>query len=287
MGDYSLSRADMPIGQRRLQLGISSAASMGEARMYDAIAAYLTESLGVETTFVPFDSYEQIIESVLRGEVDLAQLPPLSYVLAKRREPGLQPLARQLAYGTTTYSSYVIVSDQNPARTLAELEGQRLVFVDERSTSGFLFPYAALLDAGIDPVTDFESVPLAGDHFKAVEAVAAGRADLTATYSRVLGEAGRRAVADGGTPPAVRILKKVGRIPHDCMVLRAGFPASGRAKIRDAILALNVQSDEGKRILAGGMHLTGWLPADDAIYDEVRRVLERVEAHRSAQGGAR
>lgn len=266
---------DLPRGLTSLKLGISPFLGAAEIRArHEPIARYLAETLGVPVELVVPEDYEGLIDGVTARLIDVASLPPLSYVIAKERSPGIRLLASQVVSGSPFYSSFILVTTGSPVQSLDELRSRRFAFVDRNSTSGYLYPAAALLAAGIDPQRDFESTTFAGSHNASLELLASGRVDAAAAASDTLQSARARGEAWVGR---VRLLEKAGRIPYDALCVRAGFPASGAAKVRAALLRLDSRSAEGRAILSkGGNDTTGWIVADDSRYEPIRQMRGRL-----------
>ncbi len=265
-----------------LQLAYAPGATELDQASWPPLVDHLVRRLGIMIEPVPYDSYAEIVAAVVRHDGDLALLAPLSYVLAKEDEPGLTPLVQTLSEGKTSYSAYLFVERDSPYRSLQDLQGARVAFVDERSTSGFLFPYAQLLDAGLDPERDLAQALFLGDHVSALRAVAEGRADAAASYADVLDWAGEVAMEEGWEMPEFRLLGNAGRIPMDTLCAGPAVGESVKRTLRDELLRTNTTTAAGRAFFASSGRIVGWAPASDDNYDGVRQVLQRVDAHRQA-----
>ena len=275
-----LDAVDLPAGQTVLHLGVTPYSTPAILRAeLQPIADYLRDVLGVPVELHIASNYEDLVAQFAEGKVDISLFSPLSYVQARRRVPDLHLLARSLSYGATSYASYVLVRVDDPARSLADLKGRRIAWVDPFSTAGYLFPYDALLADGVDPERDLRSAYFAGTHEAALAALLLGQVDATAVSSSTL-------IMKRGDPSlgldlgSLRILARTGRIPYDATCARPAIPASGVRKIAWALQGLDTRSRRGRAVLAAAEGLTGWIPAEDDVYDGVRAVLDRVQAHR-------
>ncbi len=253
-----------------------------EAR-YGPILNKVAADLGVPIRIVVGEDYLDMEQQVIRGQVDLANLPPYSYIRAKAAQPGLQLFASHVSGGSPTYACYVIVRDDDPARTLPDLVGRTFGFVDRSSASGWLVPAARLLDVGVHPLLGVRATFL-GAHERVFEALVDGRIDAGATYAGALAEARiRRPDA-----PRVRVIAKGERMPHDAYLARSGFPAEATRAIGQALTEISTRNPEGRRILAKISRLNGFLLVDDSHYDVVReveaRVIQAVSDRRSTTG---
>ncbi len=230
---------------------------------------YLSQKLGRPTGLRIVESYEEMVRLIESKEVHLGVLSPLSYVRAKKAQPGLRLLASQVANGATTYSAYIITRADAGIPDLKSLQSKRFAFVDKLSTSGYLYPMAELKGLGIEPGSFFSEVVYAGDHEKLIEWVLAGKVDAGATSSSAFNIMKGKA----GEGQNLAIIGKSGRIPYDAVVANARLHPDIVVKAREAILSLNTQDAVGREVLRGPTNINGFVPAQDNLYSDVRRAL--------------
>jgi phosphonate transport system substrate-binding protein len=235
------------------------------------IVEHVQRRLGIPITIVVGDDYADMEDKVVNGSVDLANLTPFSYVQAQARAPGIHVFASHVSDGSPSYGCYVIVRDDDPARTLADLKGRTFGFVDRSSASGWLVPAARMLDDGLHPLKDLRSTFLGG-HDRVFDALVDGQIDAGATYAGALIESRLR--RPNAVP--VRVLAKGDRMPHDAYVSREGFPIAAARAVAAALSQISTGSALGRRTLATTPQLNGFQPVDDRHYDRVRRVEARV-----------
>ncbi len=282
-----LGPSDVPPGATEIRFGASPTTSGLEPGILSLITAYLQETLGFPFRLVLLDSYQEIIDAVVNGEVDMVNLAPLSYVLALERVPDLKILVQKIVKGATSYSSLLVVPYESDIVHLGDLRGRRISFVDENSTSGFLFPYAALMEMGMDPRTDFSKIRFAGSHEGALSDLGMGISDVAATYSEMLQNDCGTGVFPKGKMVRIRVLGNTGRIPYDVVCALGNIPPSGAAIIGNALLACNTQSSAGELIYRLSGTLTGWVPVDDSTFDQVRATYRLVHDNRKPSSGSR
>ncbi len=240
---------------------------------YRPIVERLQREMGVPISIVVGESYEDMEQKVATGAVDLANLTPYSYVQAKARAPGIEVFASHVSDGSPSYACYVIVRDDDPAHSLADLKGRTFGFVDRSSASGWLVPAARMLEEGLHPTEDLRATFLGG-HDLVFDALVDGQVDAGAIYAGALIESRLR------RPDAtmVRVLAKGIRMPHDAYVARPGFPSDSAEGIGAALADISTATAGGRRTLASTPQLNGFLPVDDSHYDKVRAVDARVSA---------
>ncbi len=264
-------------GQRTLRLGVSPYANDEQTRRDLApLVSFLSRVLGVPIELVTSTTYGALVSSTVDGDVDIAMLSPLSYVQARQLSPGIELAARAISQGSPEYSAYLVVRMNDPARSLGDLRGRRVAWVDPLSASGYLYPRRVLTSARLDPDRLFSQQKFFGTHDAALHAVINGEADVAAVASGALARACRP--QDSGLANTVRVIHKCGRLPYDAVAVRTGLSRAAVAKIGWAFQAVSNRTEEGRRILAGTWAISGWLPADDSVYDGVRSHLRQVPA---------
>lgn len=240
---------------------------------YQPILASVSQDLGVPITITIGDDYASVEEQVVTGAVDVAVLPPYTYVQGRAREPGLQAFASHISEGSPTYACYVIVRDDDPATQLSDLRGRTVAFVGQKSTSGWLVPAARLLQEGLHPQRDVHAT-FQGTHDAVFDAVVDGRADAGAIYAG--GLTGARERRPEAHP--VRVLAKGERMPNDAYVARPGFPPEAAAAIAASLGRISTATAEGRRRLGGASEINGFIAIDDTHYDIVRQIDAAVSA---------
>jgi phosphonate transport system substrate-binding protein len=281
-GSTRLKASDLPKDQRVVRLGVPSPVSVEITHQrYKVVVATMEKVLAIDIELQVTETYEDLLDAMATGRVDLAVFSPKLYVLAQEKIPKLQPIVTQVALGVPFYSSFILVRGDDPARKLEDLVGRKVAFVSEGSASGFLFPYAAFLDAGLDPEEDFSEVKFAGDHFKAIQMLRFGEVDVIGTGSGMRRSALRAAgevnpVTDSG----LRVLAKAGRIPFDVLCASPKFPQSGVGKIKKAMMRMHARTADGKTIWRATDKISAWIPYIDERYEVIRTVHKRVNEHR-------
>ena len=130
---------------------------------------------------------------------------------------------------------------------------------------------ARMLEAGLDPRTDMK-VQFLGSHSAVYDAVVDGRVDAGTTYDLALVEGRKR--HPNSVP--VDVIAKCERIPRDPYVARPGFPPAAAQAIGHALSSISTRTKAGRRALGGMPRINGFVPADDAFYDSIRRMEDRL-----------
>ncbi|MEE8409549.1 MAG: phosphate/phosphite/phosphonate ABC transporter substrate-binding protein [Myxococcota bacterium] len=263
---------ELPV--RPLRFGRPPHLTAATARQeYTPLADFLGRAIDHEIVVVVPGSYDQVVDMLVRGELDMALLTPFTYVKAKRRLPSLVLIASMVAEGAVKYRGYIVTKANGEIHSVDALKGKRFAFVDKGSASGYLFPHVALLEAGIDPRRDFAEVRFAGGHPKVVQWVLDGTVDAGAisstTFRHLRGEA---------LFSRLEIIAKTAWIPFDAVVLHPSVPEPVARKLQTTLMGLNSQSPEGRAVLTGITTTNGFIAGNDATYDPVRRVAAQLES---------
>jgi phosphate/phosphite/phosphonate ABC transporter binding protein len=276
-----------PLGSGRpLVLAYDHASSNLTDDAWGPLTAQIEQASGLRIELRHLEGYGDIVEAISGGQADLALLPPLAYVQARESTPELEPLAHTLIDGKTTYSAYLFVRRDSPYTSAGDLRGARVAFVDELSTSGFLFPYAALLDAGVDPERDLTEVVFTGGHVASLRALAEERVDAAASFADALHWARTEAAEQGWDVPDLRALIDAGRLPLDVLCAGPSLGAPLREQVRHVLLTTNTDDPAGRAFYASSGRIVGWAPASETLFDPVRRVRRRVADHRHQAAGS-
>lgn len=136
-----------------------------------AVAKYLSDKTGMKVEFVPSVDYAALVTAFQRGEINLAWFGGLTSVQARKLVPDAESFAQRPR--DSQFQSVFITNSSTNINSLKDLKGKTFTFGSESSTSGYLMPSYYLLDAGINPLKDFNGKPnFSGSHdatYKLVE----------------------------------------------------------------------------------------------------------------------
>ena len=143
------------------------------AQKYHILTDYLSQELGLTVKYVPTVNYAATVTSFNRGDIQMAWFGGLTGVQARLASPGSLALAQRPR--DTEFHSKFIVKSGLDVTILEDLNGLTFTFGSESSTSGHLMPRHFLLEAGVDPETDFDgNANFSGSHDKTWALVESG-----------------------------------------------------------------------------------------------------------------
>lgn len=223
-------------------------------RRYGEFAGYLSETLRVETEYVPVTDYTAAVTAFRRGDLDLVFFGGLTGVQARLQVPGAAPIAQRDI--DAEFHSVFIASTATgigPIPDVAGLQavaGRRLTFGSESSTSGRLMPQFFLAEAGVGLDEFTGQVGFSDSHDTTVKLVEAGTYEVGALNAAVWDERMAAGEVDTG------MVAEVFRTPpyHDYhWLIRPDvderFGDGFTRQVTDALLALDGGDERERAIL--------------------------------------
>ena len=241
---------------------------------YQFVASRVGDALRQPVRLVTGESLDQL----RNGEVDFAFLCGLPYVKL-RREP-CQPVSLVAAPvlegdrydGRPIYFSDLIVPVDSPVTAFDDLRGRSWACNGFDSHSGALVVLYYLLQMGEDG-RFFGRVDISGSHQQSIRRVAAGEVDGSAIDSQVL------AVELRDHPELkdrIRVIASLGPSTNMPLVASSGIAESLRQEVGDVVACLGSCETEREGLKPG--LFSGFVAIDDPAYDDIRQMLEAVEA---------
>jgi phosphonate transport system substrate-binding protein len=239
----------------QIRLGVrASDADPEQVRRWKTYETYLARVTGLPVRVYEASDYNGVIQAMASGQADLIQTGPMAYanIDSQIGEKAKPILASRAADGTIGYYSALAVRADSPYRTLQDLKGKSIGWVDFNSASGYVFPRYTMRKQGIDPDTFFGNSAITGGHTQGVMALANGQFDailITASggdpqqgFSRspILTMA-RRGLVEADD---YRLIWFAGPIPQSPVVVRADRPQEFIDITRGALAALAMDEPE-------------------------------------------
>jgi phosphate/phosphite/phosphonate ABC transporter binding protein len=264
----SLSRAT----GHALRLGLPPSFPAAVARQELAgLARYLQRELSRPVELVVPPSYKDLRKGLLRGELDLANLPPLQFVLARREHRRLRGLVTSTYDGASRYQSFLVTRQESSIVSLADLRGRRVCYVDPGSTSGYLLPRHFLRQRGLDPDRLFSSVRFSGNHLAVMQDLLHGRCDVGAIYSIAFLESSRHGVAT----TRLRMVAVAGQLPYDVFCASPALDGPTARRLARALLTFDPRRELGRSNLGPTFRINGFVRPTIADYEVVERAASQ------------
>ncbi|MAT98395.1 MAG: phosphate ABC transporter substrate-binding protein [Anaerolineaceae bacterium] len=243
----------------------------------EAIASYLSQQLEIETRFVIEPPWEECLQYVLAGKIQIGWMCGYPYVQTMAQpEPPVELLALPVFAGERyenqpVYFSDVIVRQDSPIIKFEDLRGAKWAYNEVGSQSGYHIARYKLAQLGTNG-DFFSKIVASGGHLRSLQMVLAGEADSAAIDSTVMDAALRD---DPDLANQIRIVEALGPSPIPPWVIHKSVPVPLRQSIRQALTQMHL-NPAGQEILAVGQ-MVRFETAVDAHYDPIRQMLQAAQ----------
>ena len=223
---------------------------------------------GLKVEFFAVSGRTVAVEAMAADQVDFVLTGPAEYVVFNARMKAVPVVT----WNRPDYYSNIVVLDESPEQTVADLKGKKISFGEIGSTSQHLAPATLLAEGGLIYGTDYEPVFLKRNI--AVEALIAGEISAIGMNRTHI-----ESITEKFPDQKFRVLVKGPELPNDLLlaaptvkpetidIVRKAFAEHG-----DELLAA-VTSQEANEKFTGG----GFTPdVTDADYDSIRKMYENV-----------
>ena len=148
------------------------------------ISDYLSERLGVKVEAFTASNYIGVVEGLGSGSVDFGIIPPFSSLLAQKQSNAKPILTSKGKTGKPGYTAELYVRKDSGIKSLQDVKGKKVAFVDPSSSSGYIYPGAMLVEAGLNLDKDI-SYQFSGGHDKSLQLLLNKDVDVIATFDGV------------------------------------------------------------------------------------------------------
>jgi phosphonate transport system substrate-binding protein len=239
----------------------------------EAFGAALGKLVGVPVRVTVASDYAAVIEALRNRTADLAFVHPVGYVLANR-EAKAMIVAKDRWHGNTSYTSRIYVRKESGLKTLEDLRGKTIAFVDPSSSSGYVYPMVILIQKGLvtnrDPKTFFKEFVFSGSHDAGLMALLNGHVDALASFD----QAREQYLKDPAQREKIVWVAESAPIPEGGICARDGLDPALVAKVRAALLSMKGPAYEP--MLKALYDIDGFEPAEDREYEVVRAAMDLV-----------
>jgi phosphonate transport system substrate-binding protein len=232
---------------------------------------YFEERLGVSVSFIQRQTYREVVDLLLTGELDAAWLCGYPYVV-HRKEAEL--LAVPVFHGEPNYRSYLIVpAGDDQTRSLLDLKQKVFAYSDPDSNSGYLYPQVRLIKEGVQPRHFFAKSFFTWSHREVVKAVAEGVANGGAVDGYVWETL---ALNEPELTQRTRVVSKSPSFGFPPLVVKKNLDEHRVMRLRQAFLGM-AEDNEGRTLLKK-LNLDGFVRGNDALFDGIAESVRILEA---------
>jgi phosphonate transport system substrate-binding protein len=258
------------------------------------LAQQIAQATGKSASGRVFISYRQMLESMEKGQVHAAWLPPLTYLYASERniasvvlltnhfgvyQYGTQFMANVNNGFTPFYDPISGLSSADAATALQQFQGLRPCWVEPQSASGYILP------AGLMQMNNYtaQAPVMAQSHTAIVRALyIKGICDFGASFS-ISGDPRTASNVQQDLPDAMNrvliIWRSDASIPNVNLSVYARMPEGDRQTLTNAFMDIS-KTPEGKALLslsAGNYQIEEIKTVNDDIYNPLRDAVKALE----------
>lgn len=234
----------------------------------------LQETINVPVNLYISKDYVGLIEAMKAKKIDFAFFNSLTYVFAEDQAQAKVLLKK--VWQSPFYYSALITPVDSGIKTLKEIKGQSIAFVDDKSASGYLYPQVALRKAGLSEV-DLKAAVFSGNHQASVEMLETGKVKVAALFTDdEMGKQGAWIKFARDKNKKYRILWVSEPIPNDPFCVRQDFYDTYPKTTHNLMFALMelIEKEKNKGSLSEILGSGDLMLATTKQYDPVREMVK-------------
>lgn len=257
----STASANLPA---KLRFAISDSKGLEELqRDYEQFRAALETALDIPIEFFPVEDYFTAASALQSNQVDMVWADPAVYVAIRARTNAVPVVT----INRPDYRTIFAVRADSGIKTIQDLRGKTIDMYELGSTAPHLGGIKILIDAGLNPQSDFKVI-LPGTH--SIKTLKDGEADAWVRplhrYRIVLKE-------EGASEQDYPIIAQGDSLPGDVFVLSSQLAPTVVTTIQTRMLE---NKNKLLQVLKSDDHLSSrfegaeFIPANDSSYDMIR-----------------
>lgn len=238
------------------------------------LAKELQAKLSIPVNIYISKNYAGLVEAMKTKKVDFAFFSSSTYVFAEQQAQAKVLL--KTVWHEPFYYSVIVTPQKSNIKKLKDLKGKKVAFVDDKSSSGYLYPQVALRKEGLTD-KDFKEVVFTGNHQASIQFLEAKKVDAAAVFSDdEKGTQGAWVKFGTDKNAKYRILWKSAPIPNDPFCVRQDFYDQYPKTTHTLMFALIdiVGSSPDKNAYSEILGSHDLMPATSKQYDPVREMVK-------------
>lgn len=238
-----------------LVIALSPAHTPASPEALAVIKEQLEAGSGLSVELKEVGSAAEVVSAFNSDKTDAGLVTLEEYLVAREDydvRAGLQVLRGK---GLSDYEG-VLLTRSGGAKSISDLAGAKVGFVGPYSVSGFTLPAIYLAKEGVKARVEFAS-----GHDAVLKKLLHGDVLAIATYAR-----------QATRSPGLKVLAVTGRVPNEPVIFRRGLDEKKRAVVEAAFISL-ASGPEGRKALGALADITGFKPADPAVYRPLHELL--------------
>lgn len=241
------------------------------------LAKELQSKLNIPVNIYISKNYAGLIEAMKTKKVDFAFFSSMTYVTAEQQAQAKVLLKK--VWDEPFYYSAIITPKKSGIRKLKDLKGKRIAFVDDKSSSGYLYPKVALQKEGLGD-KDFKDIVFTGNHQASIQFLESQKVDAAAVFSDdEKGEQGAWVKFAADKKAKYRVIWMSAPIPNDPFCVRQDFYDTYPKTTHTLMFALIdiLEESRDKNNYSEILGSRDLMPATSKQYDPVREMVKALK----------
>jgi phosphonate transport system substrate-binding protein len=239
------------------------------------LAEKLKKILRVPVNVLVSKDYAGLSEAMKSGKIQYGFFSAATFVAAEK-ESGAKVLMKKV-WDHPFYYSALLTLGKSKIRTVEDMKGKRIAFVDRRSASGYLYPAVMFKQRSIDIEKYFSKIVYSGDHARSVELLEKGEVDIIAVFAdEAKGQnSAWQKYKSGGNISKIHVNWISEAIPTDPFCVHQSFYDKYPRFTHDLMYALIElgESEGGENFIKKTIGATSLQLATSRQYDPVREMV--------------
>jgi len=254
-----------------IRIGLTPVMLNNRLQFLDDWKDYLEQTLKAPVQFVQRKSYQEIVDLIRAGNLDIAWICGFPYV---ENEDRLSLFVVPSYKQKPLYQSYLIVNaDDTTTRSINDLKNKVFAYSDSSSNSGYLVPRHLLLKNGFNPNNFFRKTFFTWSHNDVIKAVGEHVAEGGAVDGYIWDTLQK---INPELTQKTRIVWKSSDYGFPPLVVRKDLPMTKTKLLQQAFLEMS-QNETGKKLLSR-LNLDGFTHSKANLYDSIRRSVSETES---------
>ena len=238
------------------------------------LAEKLQNKLGQPVQMYISKNYTGMIEALKNKKVDLAIMSSMTYIMAEKEVDIKVLLKKTYSNGAFYYSSIITRAAESKIKSIKDLVNKNIAFVDEKSTSGYLYPQVYLRKKLMED-KKFKSIVFSGNHATSIDMLESGKVDAVAVFSDdEAAKSGAWTRFAKSKKFKVKVLWVSDPIPNDPLVVRQDFYDKNPKLTLEIMYNLIEIQSESSAVLNEILGSSELMPATSRQYDPVREMIK-------------
>lgn len=244
-----------------------------DVSFYLPLLDYLKESTGYDFKFKVPKSYEENINMLGKGEVDLSIMGSVSCLVSKIRY-GAYPIVVGLNNQKKPYYNSAIIKNINNQNisSIKDMKGKRFAFGNRFSTQGYIIPRKVLEDSGINYHDIYAEFSIS--HDDVAKRVINNTVDAGAIQDKLAFKLQQQGV--------IKIISLSDEYPSSTICISSALDKNKVKEIKNALIKLNPL--ERENFLRKNWDMTemsgGFVDASEVDFSKVEKLIQKYELYR-------